>query len=316
MGQLLGAQQSAALPEVLDDRLAGVGGVLAVQPAVRLVERAGVVDRHEHGQAQVAAEVEVLLAAAGRDVDDAGALVGADHVPRDDPVLDALLRGQVVERADVRPPDQLGALRPLDDAGRLAEHGLDAALHHPGQTRAAGDRDVVGLGVDGGGDVGRQRPGRRRPHHDRLVGGVGQRQVDVQRRMREVAVAVGGGQLVLRQRRAAARAPDHRPVSRVQPALVGAALQEQPDVLDVGVGHREVRPVPVHPHAEPLRLPGLDAAYSATRSRQAVMNLSRPYASISRLELSPSAFSTSTSTHRPWQSNPFWYRWSRPRIAW
>ncbi len=47
------------------------------------------------------------------------------------------------------------------------------------------------------------------------------------------------------------------------------------------------------------------AEYSATRSRQAVMNLSRPYASISRLELRPSAFSTSTSTQRPWQSNPF-----------
>ncbi len=58
------------------------------------------------------------------------------------------------------------------------------------------------------------------------------------------------------------------------------------------------------------------AEYSATRSRQARMNLSSPYSSISRFEFRPSAFSTSTSTHSPWQSNPFWNRWSRPRIAW
>ena len=48
------------------------------------------------------------------------------------------------------------------------------------------------------------------------------------------------------------------------------------------------------------------AEYSATRSRQARAKRSSPYSSISRLEFSPSAFSTSTSTHRPWQSKPFW----------
>ena len=38
-----------------------------------------------------------------------------------------------------------------------------------------------------------------------------------------------------------------------------AELEEAPDVADVGVGHREVRPLPVHPHAEPARLRGLHA---------------------------------------------------------
>ena len=47
------------------------------------------------------AEREVLLAAAGGDVDDAGALGLADVVPGDDAVLDALLRRQLVERAVV-----------------------------------------------------------------------------------------------------------------------------------------------------------------------------------------------------------------------
>ena len=36
---------------------------------------------------------------------------------------------------------------------------------------------------------------------------------------------------------------------------------------------------------------------------------------MSRLLLKPSSRSTSTSIQRPWQSNPFWYRWSKPRMA-
>ena len=37
--------------------------------------------------------------------------------------------------------------------------------------------------------------------------------------------------------------------------------------------------------------------------------------SISRFELNPSVFSTSTSTQSPWQSKPFWNRWSWPHSA-
>jgi hypothetical protein len=72
-------------------------------------------------------------------------------------------------------------------------------------------------------------------------------------------LAVGVDQLVLGERRAAARAPHHRAVAAVQPAALVADLQEAPDVADVRVGHREVAGVPVHPLAEPARLLGLDA---------------------------------------------------------
>jgi hypothetical protein len=50
----------------------------------------------------------------------------------------------------------------------------------------------------------------------------------------------------------------------------------------------------------------ITSANSATRSRQRAANSARPYSSISLFEFSPSDFSTSTSTHRPWQSKPFW----------
>ena len=60
----------------------------------------------------------------------------------------------------------------------------------------------------------------------------------------------------------------------VEPAALVADLEEAPDVADVGVGHREVRPLPVHPHAEPARLPRLDARVLgdalAARAREAV----------------------------------------------
>ena len=57
------------------------------------------------------AEVEVLLAAAGRDVDDAGAFFVRDLVPGDDAVLRRrrCLTRQLVERAAVRPADQVAA---------------------------------------------------------------------------------------------------------------------------------------------------------------------------------------------------------------
>jgi hypothetical protein len=50
----------------------------------------------------------------------------------------------------------------------------------------------------------------------------------------------------------------------------------------------------------------ITSAKCATRSLQRAANSAMPYSSISRFELSPSDFSTSTSTQSPWQSNPFW----------
>ena len=96
---MLGLDEEAALAEVADDLVGGLGGREAVQPAVVVVEAAGLVDRRQDRQAERAAELEVLAAAARRDVDDAGALLERDLVPRDDPVLDARARAEVVERA-------------------------------------------------------------------------------------------------------------------------------------------------------------------------------------------------------------------------
>ena len=74
--------------------------------------------------------------------------------------------------------------------------------------------------------------------------------------MLELDVVLLAGLLVLREGRSAAGTPLRRPVPLVQPAAPVHLLQETPDVLDVRVAEREVGVVPVHPHAEALRLLG------------------------------------------------------------
>ena len=84
--------------QVVDHLVGHLGGGQPGQPAVLGVEPARLVDRRQHRQVVRLAEVEVLGAAARRDVHDPGALVHRHLVPADDAVLDAGARRQVVER--------------------------------------------------------------------------------------------------------------------------------------------------------------------------------------------------------------------------
>ena len=114
---------------------------------------------------------------------------------------------------------------------------------------------VVGGRVHGGSDVRRQRPRRRRPDDERLAVPALEREAHVERRVLELPV-LAGEDLVLRDRRAAARAPHRRAMALVEPAAPVHLGEEPPDVLDVRVGERVVVGVPVHPHAEALRALG------------------------------------------------------------
>ena len=83
----LEAVEPALAAQVLDDRLGDVAHVAPAERPEPIEDDPGLVDRGDDGQAECLAELEVLGAAAGRDVDDAGALVLADLAPRDDAVL-------------------------------------------------------------------------------------------------------------------------------------------------------------------------------------------------------------------------------------
>ncbi len=159
-----GLDEEAPLGEVADDLVGRLDRREAVQPAVVVVETSALVDRREHGKAERAAELEVVRTGSGRDVDDAGSLLllEVDLVPRDDAVLDAGARREVVEGALVAEPDELGSLH--------AAH--ERVVRVPGREHplAVLAQAVLALGMDGGRDIGGQRPGRGRPDDERLAG--------------------------------------------------------------------------------------------------------------------------------------------------
>ena len=117
-----------------------------MQPAVVVVEVARLVDRREHGQPERAAELEVLGAGAGGDVDDPRALLERDLVPRDDPVLDRGAGRQVVERASCSAGPASSAPGDAADEGVLREERREHPL-------AVLPQAVFALRMDGGGDV-------------------------------------------------------------------------------------------------------------------------------------------------------------------
>src|SRR5204863_8914296 len=118
---------------------------------------------------------------------------------------------------------------------------------------------VPGVGLDRGRDVRGQRPRRGRPDDEGLALARAQREADVERRVLELAVVLLARLLVLRERRAAARAPLRRAMSLVEPAAPVRLGEEPPDVLDVRVREGQVVVAPVHPLTEPPRLLGHDA---------------------------------------------------------
>ena len=72
-------------------------------------------------------------------------------------------------------------------------------------------------------------------------------------------VLVRTGHFVLGKGGSAPRAPRHRLVFTLNPAVIVTDLQEMPDSLDILVGVGVIGVVPLHPLTEPLRLVGDDA---------------------------------------------------------
>ena len=175
-----------------------------------------------------------------------GSLVERDLVPRDHAMLDGGARRQRVEGAGVAPADERRARQPL--------HELLVRVKRDRDPLAVLAPAVFGVGLHGGGDVRRQRPRRRRPDDERLAVAVEQRAGGRRATGRPLLVDARLRELVLGERRAAARAPLGRAVALEQPAALVHRREEPPDVLDVRVAEGVVVVAPVHPHAEALRL--------------------------------------------------------------
>ena len=197
---LLRHQQAAGL-EVRGDlerevRVAVVGGarVAAALPAVAIAEDAELVDRVKHGQPVHLCEREVLLAAAGSDVHDAGPLLIGDLAPADDAVLHSRLHRQLVERAAVGEADELGTRCLAEHARSGRDTGLRAVGDPPATTVATLDQQVGQLRVDRSRDIAGKGPGGRGPDQQVLafVARSAQRETDGERQVTDLAVALRG----------------------------------------------------------------------------------------------------------------------------
>ena len=135
-------------------------------------------------------------------------------------MLDLAAGAEVVERA-------LGSASPTSSAPRDALHERLVRVARDGDPVAVLAEPVLGVGLDGRGDVGRQRPRRRRPDDERLARAVEQREADEERRVGLVLVDAALRQLVLRDRRPAARAPLRRAVALVEPAALVHGLRKR-----------------------------------------------------------------------------------------
>ncbi len=264
VGVRLSLVVEALLAQTCEHDLDHVGRGAAGQRTETVQEHALFVDRRHDGQAEFATEVEVLLAAARRDVDDARALGAGHQVPGDHTVRGDGLSGgrQLIERAVVGPPDHLGAderAEHLDGTAFL--HLVQAGLGDVVDVAVLAHTGVGQLRMHGAGDVGRERPRRRGPDEQVLPLAPPQRQAREDGLVGHVLVALV--HLVLADARAAAGAPGHAVAADVDEPPVVALLEEGPDRVVVLVRHRVVGVVPIHPVTEPdglLRLDGGELA--------------------------------------------------------
>ena len=106
----------------------GIDGRFAGQFAETGVKTAEFIQRRHRRQAFALAEMKILLAAAGGNVNDARAFRLADVLPGDDAMHDALRDRQLVERAAVRQVDEVGALHFADHVEAGLQRNLRGAL--------------------------------------------------------------------------------------------------------------------------------------------------------------------------------------------
>ena len=272
--------QRAALAHRRPDRLVRLVDVQAGEAGRLRGEGAVALHRLRHRQAVRAAEREVVLAVAGGDVDEAGALVRGDEVARQERHVEVVALAAQRMRGDgarqlralqhaahgVRAEPRLlreGRQQRQRDQERLA-HAQQRSLGHALHV----DQRVVDLRPVGDGAVAGDGPGRGGPdHHARAhqVGGrrAQHREARVQGR-RDVVVVLDLG---LGEDGALHRAPHHGPQAAVQRAVQQERAQLPRDRRLGREVHRRVTPRPVAGDAEPDELLASAPRASARRRR-------------------------------------------------
>ena len=211
--------------ERLDDRVFDVADIAAAERTEPGDDDSTLIERGDRRQAQRLAQREVLSAATGGNVDDAGALFLADLVPQDNSMLvgrpvragnrrkGRLYGGKFVEWTRIPPAGKLPAQLLLDDLEGTLQGRLQRSATQPECLVTLLYLDVSQLLAHGRGHVRGQSPGRRGPHEERLAGPIEKRELDRQAWVFTVGVALG--HLVLADACTATGAPGHGVVALV-----------------------------------------------------------------------------------------------------
>ena len=252
-------QQRARLGQCRADRIRRLVDMRAGEQRHPFIERAVVAHRLRDRQVVGTAEVEVVIAMAGRDVDEAGAGVRRDEVGEQQrrilvvaapaqrmrqhrtgqrlPLVDVqqVMRGDAGVLADLRQQRQRDQ-QLLADAG---ERALRHAIHM--------HQRVVELRPRGDGAVAGHGPGSRRPDHHRCA----DQFLGRGRQHRKPHPDRGGGMVVVLDLRLGQRGLlDRRPHHRPQPAIQRAVQQELADLVgDRRLGRQVHRGVAIGPGA-------------------------------------------------------------------
>ncbi len=233
----------------LEDVLAGVIGYLGGEAAL-------VVDRHHQLDPGLVGDALIVLAEAGSDVDDAGAITGVDEVGAEyDKGIGVI--GEVRHQRLVGAADKIRTRKAGRDHGVLAEFLGVATDGRLGQEQAGAvivggsDGYVVDVRADGERQIRRERPWRGRPgQYAERAGVVGQRLERKGHCQRWILAGAGGivkPDLEVGQRRLSAPGVGHHAVGLVDEALVPKLFEGPDDGLHVGEIHRLVVVIEVDP---------------------------------------------------------------------
>ncbi len=226
-----------------EDVLPGIGRHLAGEVALE-------VDRIDHRQAFLLADIEVVLAEGRRHVDDTGALAHLDEIAGDDTEgAIRLLAGEERKERLIGAADQLGALGRADvaEAVELRRVMLARGLGED-EARAVLLHDrVVGVGRHRQPHVGGQRPRRRRPGQEPRVGVAVEQEADGQRRVLAGAVGIVEPRLRLGERRLRRPRIGHDAIALVDQPLVPELFEGPHGALHVGEVHGAVVVVEIDP---------------------------------------------------------------------
>ena len=256
MGVRFRLEEPRLSPQVLDDQ--GVG-VLHERPGRQgelVREFPGAVHRLHERQPLVLAQLVVLLAEGGGDVDDSGALLHGHEVRPHHPV--GLLRvGQSVQ-GPISEPHQLSPPELPHHLGPLPQHGGKPRIGQDQPLAVMGHFHVGGIWVHRQGHVGRQGPGGGGPHQEGPLRGIGQGHEHEHGWVLHVAVPLG--HLMGGEGGAAAGTVGQDLMALIKEPLLVDPLQLPPQGLDVlvlvgDVGMRKVYP---EPHPPDHVLPSLD----------------------------------------------------------